>query len=141
MDIELDESAQTVVHHWIVTGEPGPVPGYFGGESPRFPAYRYVYSSADRRWLGDKAEAVARRFVERLQDGFAGADGWESGPFLHHRTVTYGPLEDVDVRGYGAAQLEVSAAEPLVAVGTAFCKCMSRDCPNAHYDDVRPAVS
>lgn len=112
MDIELDETAETVVHHWIVTGEPGPVPGYFGaGEPPRFPSYRFVWSSADSRWPGGRAEAEARRFV----DGIArsGTGPWESGPFLHQRIVTYGPLEPVDVTAYPVTTLARGSAEPL----------------------------
>lgn len=80
---------------WIVTGEPGPLPGYFGtDEVPRFPSYRFVWSSTDHRWPGDRAEAEARRFVNGVNRNPAAGGGspWESGPFLHRRVVTYGPL-------------------------------------------------
>lgn len=94
LDELLCTDTETVVHHWIVTGEPGPVPGYFGdGESPRFPSYRFVWSSADPRWPGEKAEAEARGFVNRVQAATPGLGQWESGPFLSHRTVIYSPIE------------------------------------------------
>lgn len=130
MDIDLDESAETVVHHWIVTGEPGPI-GDPALNNGRFPSYRHVWSSADSRWLGDKAEASARRFVETILAEPVWPGGWESGPFLHHRTVTYGPLEPI-----GAGPPATPAAQP--AAGGLLCKCMNLDCPNPHYDQ-RPA--
>jgi hypothetical protein len=103
LDIEIDEAGTTTVHQWIVTGEPGVVPGYFGdAEPPRFPSYRFVWSSADTRWLGNKAELEARGFVERVRTdahGLGALGKWEEGPFLHHRVVTYGPLEPVVIDG------------------------------------------
>lgn len=100
MDIELGETVDTTVDQWIVTGEPGEIQGApvrEDGTRMRYPSYRFIWSSADSRWLGPKAEREARRFIDRIREAnhatLTGA--WESGPFLHHRTVTYGPLEQI----------------------------------------------
>jgi hypothetical protein len=102
LDIEIDEAGTTTVHQWIVTGEPGDVRGPNGDVVGRFPSYRFVWSSADSRWLGGKAELEARGFVERVRTdahGLGALGKWEEGPFLHHRVVTYGPLEPVVIDG------------------------------------------
>lgn len=97
-DDVVDESSTTVVDEWIVTGEPGAIrAGVPGLSHLRFPSYRFTYSSADCRWLGEKAELTARGFVRRCHELPAGMGQWESGPFLHHRTVTYSALEPVEV--------------------------------------------
>lgn len=84
----------TVVHQWHVTGEPGPINA---APDRRYPSYSFVFRSDDERWPDEKAEERARGFVSRTLGDVYGKGRWESGPFLHHRTVTYSPLEPVEV--------------------------------------------
>lgn len=94
-DALVDETTVTVVEHWIVTGEPGPISGLPELNHLRYPTYRFVWSSADPRWLGEKAELEARHFATTAAPSRPGMPPWEDGPHLHHRTVTYSPLDPV----------------------------------------------
>lgn len=73
--------AEQVVHEWRITGEPG---------RGTYPHYEFTFRSGDERWpTPDLAETAAREFVEKMQ-------GWDDGPHLSHRTVTYTDWEPID---------------------------------------------
>lgn len=74
---QTTEKVRDVVHEWRITGDPGE--GY--------PPYNFLFRSDDIRWQGDAAELNARAQLAIMAEH----GDWRDGPYLHHRTVTYGP--------------------------------------------------